>query len=151
MCIIIHLPLYLYWTQHILCHPCVAQYLYFDSEIYWVTNKSNIHIDLIQHSHVILQSYSIKRPKDISFVIHEGQISSRILMTLNMISQLALSQLYYYHMTNNVWITVKHFSPYIRILVVSGLIVVYIIFTIRISYDTFITYYVVFSWWVNLV
>ena len=46
--------------------------------------------------------------------------------------------------------TIKHLSPDLRIIVVSGLRVVYIIINMRITYNTFITYYAVFSWWVSL-
>jgi len=44
----------------------------------------------------------------------------------------------------------KHLSPHLGIIVVSGLRVIYTIIIVRISYDNFITYYVVFSQWFNL-
>ncbi|AES75532.2 NB-ARC domain disease resistance protein [Medicago truncatula] len=93
----------------------------------------------------ILKSYFIKRPKDISPVYEEGQISSRTLMTLSMIHQVPINQRYCYPFTDNVRMTTKHLSPHLEIIVVSGLRAIYIIIIVRISYDNFITYYVVFS------
>jgi len=69
----------------------------------------------------------------------EGQIPSRTLMSLNMIFQVAINQHYGHHVTNNVWTTIKHLSPHLGIIVVSGLRVVYTIIIVRISYDIFIT------------
>ena len=43
----------------------------------------------------------------------------------------------------------RHLNPHLEIIVVSGLRAIYIIIIVRISYDNFITYYVVFSQWVN--
>jgi len=70
-------------------------------------------------------------------------------MSLNMIHQVPISQRYGYPFTDNVRMTTKHLSPHIEIIVVSGLRVIYSIITVRISYDIFITYYVVLSRWVN--
>jgi len=55
------------------------------------------------------------------------------------------SQRYGYPFTNNVIMTIKHLSSHLYIIVVSDLKVIYIIITVRISYDIFIKYYVVFS------
>jgi len=66
-------------------------------------------------------------------------------MSLSMIHQVPISQRYGYPFTDNVRMTIKHLSPHRGIIVVSGLIVIYTIITVRISYDIFITYYVVFS------
>jgi len=41
-------------------------------------------------------------PKDISPIMKEGQISSRTLMSLNMIRQMLKNQCYGYHVTDNV-------------------------------------------------
>ena len=60
-------------------------------------------------------------------------------MSLNMIFQVAINQHYGHHVTNNVWTTIKHLSPHLGIIVVSGLRVVYTIIIVRISYDIFIT------------
>jgi len=40
---------------------------------------------------------------------------------------------------------------YLEIMVVSGQMLTYTTITTRISYDTYITYYVEFSWRINLV
>ena len=136
-------------TRHRFCHPCIDQYLYFLIPKYIELRTSSIsHIDLIWYDHAILQSYFIKMPKDIS-CYEKGQIPSWILMSLIMIHQVPISQCYGYPFTNNVSMTIKHLSPHLGIIVVSGLIVIYIIITVRISYDIFITYYVSFSRWVN--
>ena len=79
----------------------------------------------------------------------EGQIPSRTLMSLSMFHQVPINQRYGYPFTNNVSMATKHLSPHLGIIVVSGLRVIYTIITVRISYDNFITYYVVFSRWVN--
>lgn len=70
-------------------------------------------------------------------------------MTLSMIHQVLINQRYCYPFTDNVRMATKHLSPHLEIIVVSGLRVMYIIIIMRISYDNFITYYVVFSQWVN--
>jgi len=70
-------------------------------------------------------------------------------MSLSMIHQVPINQSYGYPFTDNVRITTKHLSPHLGIIVVSGLRVIYIIINVRISYDIFITYYIVFSRWVN--
>jgi len=70
-------------------------------------------------------------------------------MSLNMIHQVPISQRYGYPFTDNVKMTIKHLSPHLGIIVVLGLRVICTIITVRISYDIFITYYVVFSRWVN--
>jgi len=126
-------------------------FIFLDPEIYWVTNKSNISYWLNSAWPCNFKSYFIKRPKDIFHVMHEGKISSRTLMSLNMICQLSINQLYHYLVIDNVWMTIKHLSPHLGIIVVSGLRAACTIITMRISYDTFITYYVVFSWQVNQV
>jgi len=72
-------------------------------------------------------------------------------MSLNVIHQAPISQHYGYPFTDNVSMTIKHFSQHLGIIVVSSLRVIYITITMRISYDIFIIYYVVFSRWVNLV
>jgi len=81
--------------------------------------------------------------------MNDGQISSRTLMSLNMFRQVSINQRYGHPITDNVWMIIEHLSPYLGIIVVSGQRVVYAIIIVRISYDTFITYYVVFSRWVN--
>ncbi|KEH16154.1 hypothetical protein MTR_0297s0010 [Medicago truncatula] len=103
----------------------------------------------IRHGHAVLQSYFIKRPKDISPVYEEGQIPSRTLMPLSMIHQVPINQRYGYPFTYNVRMATKYLSPHLGIRVVSGLRVIYTIIIVRISYDNFITYYVVFSRWVD--
>jgi len=70
-------------------------------------------------------------------------------MSLSMIHQVPISQRYSYPFTDNVRMAIKHLSPHLGIILVSGLRVIYTIITVRISYDIFITYYVVFSRWVN--
>jgi len=70
-------------------------------------------------------------------------------MSLNMIYQVLISQHYGYPFTDNVRMTIKHLSPHLGIIVVSGLRVIYTIITMRITYDIFITYYVVLSLWVS--
>jgi hypothetical protein len=55
-------------------------------------------------------------------------------MSLSMICQLPINQLYSYPIVNNV-ITIKHLGPCVENIVVLNLRVVYIIITIRISYD----------------
>jgi len=72
-------------------------------------------------------------------------------MSLSMIHQVPINQRYGYPFTDNVRITIKHLSTHLGIIVVSGLRVIYTIIIVRISYDNFITYYVVFSQWVDLV
>jgi len=59
-------------------------------------------MDLVRHGHAILQSYFIKKPKDISPVMKEGEISSRTLMSLSMIRQIPINQRYGHPITDNV-------------------------------------------------
>jgi len=66
------------------------------------------YIDLIRHDHVILQSYSIERSVDLSSVMKEGQISSRTLMSLNVICQVSINQRDGYPVRDNVWMTIKN-------------------------------------------
>ncbi|KEH16021.1 hypothetical protein MTR_0376s0040 [Medicago truncatula] len=77
-------------------------------------------VDCFRHNNAILQSYFIKRPKDISPVYEEGQIPSRKLMTLNMIHQVPINQRYGYPFTDNVRMETKYLSPHLGIKVVSG-------------------------------
>jgi len=70
-------------------------------------------------------------------------------MSLSMIHQVPTNQRYCYPFTDNVRMTTKHLSPRLGIIVVSDLRVIYTIIIVRIFYDNFITYYVVFSQWVN--
>jgi hypothetical protein len=72
-------------------------------------------------------------------------------MSLSMIHQVPISQRYGYPFTDNVRMAIKHLTPHLGIIVVSGLRVIYTIITVIISYDIFITDYVVFSRWVNSV
>jgi len=65
-------------------------------------------------------------------------------MSLSMIHQVPISQRYGYPFTYNIRTAIKHLSPHLRMIVVSGLRVIYTIIIVRISYDIFITYYVVF-------
>jgi len=124
-------------------------FIFLDPEIYWITDKPNI-------------SYWLDStwPCNFTVIFHqetlryiscyeEGKISSRTLMSLNMIHQVPISQRYGYPFTDNVKMTIKHLSPHLGIIVVLGLRVICTIITVRISYDIFITYYVVFSRWVN--
>ena len=83
-------------------------------------------IDLVQQGHAVLQSYFIKRPKDITTVYDEGQIPSRTLMSLSMIHQVPINQRYGYPFTDNVRMPTKHLSPHLGIIVVSGLRVIYV-------------------------
>jgi len=137
-------------SRHRFCHPCIDQYLYFLIPKYTELRISPIsYIDLVLHGHAVLQSYFIKRPKDITPVYEEGQIPSRTLMSLSMIHQVPINQRYGYPFTDNVRMATKHLSPHLGNIVVSGLRVIYTIIIVRISYDNFITYYVVFSQWVN--
>ena len=70
-------------SRHRFCHPCIDQYLYFLTPKYTELRISSIsYIDLDRHDHAVLQSYFIKRPKDITPVYEEGQIPSRTLMSL---------------------------------------------------------------------
>jgi hypothetical protein len=140
-------------TRHIPCTLVYSQYLYFlipKYTEYWISPIS--HICLIQHWHAILQSYFIKTPKDTSPVMHEGTISSKILMFLNMIRQLPINQLYRYRVIVNIWMTIKHLEStsrdHSRFRSKSG---IHHHHYENISYDTFITYYVVFSSWINIV
>ncbi|KEH27164.1 hypothetical protein MTR_6g488310 [Medicago truncatula] len=80
----------------------------------------------IRHGHAILQSYFIKRPKDISPVYEEGQIPSRTLMSLSMIHQVPINQRYGYPFTDNVRMETKYLSPHLGIIVVSGLRAIYV-------------------------
>jgi len=70
-------------------------------------------------------------------------------MSLGMIHQVPINQHYGYPFTDNVRMETKHLSPHVGIIVVSGLKAIYTIIILRISYDNLITYYVVFSLWVN--
>jgi len=70
-------------------------------------------------------------------------------MSLSMIHHVPINQHYGYPFTDNVRMATKHLSHHLGIIVVSGLRVIYTITIVRISYDNFITYYVVFSQWVN--
>ena len=70
-------------------------------------------------------------------------------MSLIMIHQVPINQRYGYSFTDNDRMATKHLSPHLGIIVVSCLRVIYNIFLVRISYDNFITYYVVLSQWVN--
>ena len=58
-------------------------------------------------------------------------------MSLNMIHQLPINQCYGYPFTYNIKMAIKHLSPHLGIIVVSGLRVIYTIITVRISYDIF--------------
>ncbi|KEH19575.1 hypothetical protein MTR_8g464140 [Medicago truncatula] len=73
----------------------------------------------IRHGHAVLQSYFIKRPKDLSPVYEEAQIPSRTLMSLSMIHQVPINQRYGYPFTDNVRMATKHLSPHLGIIVVS--------------------------------
>jgi len=96
-------------TMHRLCHTCMAQYLHYVIPKYTKWRISPIsHIGLIRHGHAILQSYFIKRLKDIFHVMYEGQISSRTLMSLSMIRQVPINQRYGYLVTDNIWMEIKH-------------------------------------------
>jgi len=53
--------------------------------------------------------------------MQEGEIPSRTLMSLNMIRQMSINQPYGYPVTNGVRMTIKHLSPYLGIIVISGL------------------------------
>jgi len=70
-------------------------------------------------------------------------------MSLNMIHQIPINQRYGYPFTDNVRMATNHLSPHVGIIVVSGLRAIYTIIIVIISYDNLITYYVVFSLWVN--
>jgi len=67
-----------------------------------------------------------------------------------MIHQVLISHRYGYPFTENVRMTIKYLSPHLGIIMVSGLRAIYTIITVIISYAIFITNYVVFSRWVNL-
>jgi len=54
-------------------------------------------------------------------------------MFLNMIHQVPISQRYGYPFTYNVRMAIKHLSPHLRIIVVSGLRVIYTIIPIYIK------------------
>jgi len=60
-------------------------------------------------------------------------------MSPSKIHQVPISQRCDYPFTDNVRMTIKHLSPYLGVVVVSGLRVIYTIITMRISYDIFIT------------
>jgi len=62
-----------------------------------------------------------------------------------MIHQVPINQRYGYPFRDNVRMATKHLSPHRGIIVVLGLRVIYTIIIVRISYDNFITYYVVFT------
>ena len=94
------------------------------------------HIDLVRRGHAFYQSYSIKRPIDITSVKQEGLIPSRSLMSLSMLCEAPINCLYGHPVTDNVRSVTKHLTPHLGYIVVSGLRAVYTIITMRVTYDT---------------
>lgn len=89
-------------------------------------------------------------PLDIYVVTQDRQISSWSLMSLSMICGVSINHIYSHPVTNNILFSLKHLSLHLESIVVSSRRMVYAIITQRITYDTCMIFYVVFSWWVNL-
>jgi hypothetical protein len=112
--------------RHRFCHPCIDQCLLFLIPKYTEQRISPIsYIDLVRHSHAVLQLYFINRPKDISLIYEEGQIPSRTLMSLSMIHQVPINQRYGYPFTDNVRMATKYLRTHLVIIVVSCLRAIY--------------------------
>lgn len=68
--------------------------------------------------------------------MQDGQIPSRLLMSLDMICGIHINYLYGHLVTKNIWSTIKYSIPHIGSIMVPGRWVVYTAITLRITCDT---------------